>query len=62
MYFITLHFLVHKIYTFYIKVALKFKCPALVPKQYTSATYQTGSFSSCLANGKQGVGLNGIKG
>jgi hypothetical protein len=57
-----LHFLVHKIFTFYIKVALKFKGPALVPKEHTSATYQTGSCSSCLTNGKQIAGLNGIKG
>jgi hypothetical protein len=62
MYFITLHFLVHKIFTFYIKVALKFKCSALVSKQHTSATYQTGSFSSHLTDGKQGVGLKGMKG
>ena len=62
MYFIMLHFSVHKIFTFYINIALKFKCPALVPKQHTSAMYQTGSFSSCLTNGKQGAGLNGIQG
>jgi len=57
-----LHFLVHKIFTFYIKDALKFKCPALVSKQHTFATHQTGSFSLCLTNGKQGAGLKGIKG
>ena len=61
LYFITLHFLVHKIFTFYIKVALKFKCLALVLNQHTSATYEIESFSSCLTNGKQGAGLNGIK-
>jgi hypothetical protein len=62
MYFIPLHCFVHEISTFYIMVALKFKCPALLSKQQTSATYQTGRFSSCLTNGKQDAGLNGIKG
>ena len=32
MYFIVLSFLVHKIFTFYIKSALKFACPNQLPK------------------------------
>ena len=47
MYFTMLHFLVHKIFTFYINGMLKFKCPAPGPKGQSALKFYKHAIFMC---------------